>query len=221
MARKLDKQKAIKLRQKGFSYSQIKEKLNIGKGTLSEWLSGMPLSEERIKELRDFSPQRIERYRNTMQKKSRDQHDLIYKNIKDKLKSLSDRDLLISGFFLYWGEGSKTKSYSVALTNTNPKMLVFFIKWLEFFNVPKEKLRVKLHLYSDMKIKDQVSFWSKTLDIPITQFRNSYIKKTKLSSVTYKNGFGHGTCSVIVEDKVIASQILIGLEYIQDILNIN
>ncbi len=221
MARKLDKQKAIKLRQKGLSYSQIKEKLGIGKGTLSEWLSDMPLSEKRIKELRDFSPQRIERYRNTMQKKRNLQHDLIYKNIKDKLKSLSDRDLLISGFFLYWGEGSKTKSYSVALTNTNPKMLVFFIKWLNFFNVPKEKLRVKLHLYSDMKVKEQILFWSKTLNIPVLQFRNSYIKESKFSSISYKNGFGHGTCSVIVEDKDIASQILIGLEYIQDILTLN
>ncbi len=221
MARKLDKQKAIKLRQKGLSYSQIKEKLGIGKGTLSEWLSDMPLSEKRIKELRDFSPQRIERYRNTMQNKRNLQHDLVYKGIKDKLKSLSDRDLLISGFFLYWGEGSKTKSYSVALTNTNPKMLVFFIRWLEFFNVPREKLRVKLHLYSDMKVKEQISFWSKTLDIPTSQFRNSYIKESKFSSISYKNGFGHGTCSVIVEDKSIASQILIGLEYIQDILSEN
>jgi hypothetical protein len=221
MARKLDKQKAIKLRQKGNSYSQIKEKLGINKSTLSGWLSDMPLSQERIKKLRDFNPQRIERYRNTMQNKRNFQHDLIYKNIKDKLKSLSDRDLLISGFFLYWGEGSKTKYYSVALTNTNPKMLVFFIKWLDFFNVPKEKLRVKLHLYSDMKVKEQISFWSKTLNIPISQFRNSYIKESKFSSISYKNGFGHGTCSVIVEDKAIASQILIGLEYIQDILSSN
>ncbi len=218
MAKKLEKQKAVLLRRNGYSYSMIKEKLGISKSTLSEWLSGIPLSEERIKELRDNSSIRIEKYRNTMNKKREYKSELVYKNIKERLGSLSDRDLLISGFFLYWGEGSKTKSYSIALTNTNPKMLIFFIKWLTYFNVPKSKLRVKLHLYSDMKIEEQIYFWSKTLNIPIVQFRNSYIKETKISSITYKNGFGHGTCSVIVEDKEIASQVLIGLEYIQDIL---
>lgn len=219
MARKLDKQKAIKLRQKGNSYSQIKEKLGINKSTLSGWLSGMPLSEKRIKELRDFSPQRIENYRNTMNLKRESYKKLAYENIGKRLKSLSDRDLFISGFFLYWGEGSKTKYYSIALTNTNPKMLLFFIKWLNFFEVPKEKLRVKLHLYSDMKITKERYFWSKYLNIPILQFRNSYIKKTKFSSINYKNGFGHGTCTILVEDKNIASQVLMGLEYIQNNLN--
>jgi hypothetical protein len=218
MVRKKDKQKAIFLRKKGYSYSQIKDKLRISKGTLSEWLSDMPLSDKRIRELRDFSSQRIENYRNTMKNKRDLKNKIIYENMKKRLGVMSDRDILIAGFFLYWGEGSKTKSYSVALTNTNPRMLIFFIKWLKFFNVPKSKLRVKLHLYSDMKIKEQTSFWSKTLNISSSQFRNPYIKATKLSSITYKNGFGHGTCSVIVEDKEIASQILIGLEYIQDIL---
>jgi len=218
MARKQDKQKAITLRQKGYSYSQIREKIKVSKGTLSEWLSDMPLSEKRIRELRDFSSKRIESYRNTMSRKREAHKKIVYEKMKIKIGNFSNRDLLIAGFFLYWGEGSKTKNYSVALTNTNPKMLKFFIRWLELFDVPLSKLRVKLHLYSDMKIQEEISFWSKTLNIPISQFRNSYIKKTKLASITYKNGFGHGTCSIIVEDKNIASQILVGLEYIQDTL---
>jgi hypothetical protein len=218
MARKQDKQRAILLRQKGYSYSQIREKIKVSKGTLSDWLYDMPLSEKRIKELRDFSSKRIESYRNTMSKKREAHKKIVLGKMKIKIGAFSNRDLLVAGFFLYWGEGSKTKYYSVALTNTNPKMLTFFIKWLKLFDVPVSKLRVKLHLYSDMKIQEELSFWSNTLNIPMSQFRNSYIKKTKLSSITYKNGFGHGTCSIIVEDKDIASQILIGLEYIQDIL---
>ena len=38
MARKKDKQKALTMRKKGMSYSQIKEKLGISKSTLSGWL---------------------------------------------------------------------------------------------------------------------------------------------------------------------------------------
>ena len=81
MARKLDKQKAISLRNKGYSYNQIKEKIKVSKGTLSGWLSDMPLSEERIRELRDFNPQRIERYRNTMKIKKDTRLREVYKKV--------------------------------------------------------------------------------------------------------------------------------------------
>lgn len=218
MARKLDKQKAIVLRKKGYSYSQIKEKLGINKSTLSGWLYDMPLSEEKIRELRDFNPQRIERYRNTMRIKRDEKNKIVYQNIAKKIGKISDREFLISGLFLYWAEGSKTKKFSIGLTNTNPAMLVLFIKWLQFFDVPKSKLKIHLHLYSDMNIKKQINFWSKTLNIPISQFRKPYIKKTTLSSITYTNGFGQGTCSVILENGEISAQVMMGIQYIQDYL---
>lgn len=218
MARKLDKQKAIKLRQKGYSYSQIKEKLGISKSTLSGWLYGMPLSEEKIRELRDFSPQRIERYRNTMKGKRDAKNKIAYQNIARKIGNISDREFLIAGLFLYWAEGSKTKTFSMGLTNTNPAMLVLFIHWLQFFDVPKSKLKVHLHLYSDMNIKKQMDFWSKTLNLDIKQFRKPYIKKTTLSSITYTNGFGQGTCSVILDNSPITAEVIMGIQYIQDVL---
>jgi transcriptional regulator with XRE-family HTH domain len=218
MVRKLDKQKALVMRKAGMSYSQIKEKLGVSKSTLSGWLYNMPLSEERIRALRDFSPIRIEKYRNTMRAKREAKNQIAYQNIKERIGAISDREFLIAGLFLYWAEGSKTKTFSIALTNTNPKMLVLFIRWLKFFDVPKSKLKVHLHLYSDMNIKKKINFWSETLNIPITQFRKPYIKKTTLSSITYTNGFGQGTCSVILENGAVSIQVMMGIQYIQDVL---
>jgi len=218
MARKKDRQKALKMRRNGMSYSQIKEKLKVSKSTLSEWLHDMPLSEKRIRELRDNSPIRIERYRNTMRAKREAKNKIAYQNIAKRIGNISNREFLIAGLFLYWAEGSKTKTFSIGLTNTNPTMLVLFIRWLQFFNVPKSKLKVHLHLYSDMNIKKQIHFWSKTLNIPISQFRKPYIKKTELSSITYTNGFGQGTCSVILDNGPISSEVMMGIQYIQDIL---
>jgi len=218
MARKIDKQKAIAMRKKGMSYSQIKEKIKVSKSTLSGWLSDMPLSEKRIRELRADSPIRIERYRNTMKAKRDEKNKIAYLNVEKKIGKITDREFLIAGFFLYWAEGSKTKTFSIALTNTNPTMLVLFIRWLTFFNVPKSKLKIHLHLYSDMNIKKQMNFWSKRLNIPISQFRKPYIKKTKLSAITYTNGFGQGTCSVILENGPICAKVMMGIQYIQDVL---
>lgn len=206
------------MRKTGMSYSQIKEKLNVSKSTLSGWLYDMPLSEKKIRELRADNPIRIEKYRNTMRLKRDSKNLEAYNIIAKRIGKISDREFLIAGLFLYWAEGSKTKTFAIGLTNTNPNMLILFIRWLQFFDVPKSKLKVHLHLYSDMNIKKQIDFWSKTLDIPISQFRKPYIKKTTLSSITYTNGFGQGTCSVILENGPITAQVMMGVQYIQDIL---
>lgn len=217
MARKLDKQKALVMRKKGMSYSQIKAKLGVSKSTLSGWLYNMPLSEKRIKELRDFNPIRIEKYRNTMRVKREARLDSVFKKVSDDIGFFSKRDLFLTGLFLYWGEGTKAQRNLVALTNTNPGMLKFFIKWLETFGVKRKNLKVKLHLYSDMNVKTSLDFWSKELKIPISQFRKSYIKKTELKSITYKNGFGRGTCCVMFDDRDLWEYIIMGIKYISKI----
>lgn len=219
MARKLDKQKAIILRKKGYSYSQIKEKLGINKSTLSGWLYNMPLSQKRIKELRDLSPQRIERYRNTMRVKKETRLNEVYKKASNDIGKFSRREIFLLGLFLYWGEGTKTANSSIQLTNTNPAMIKFFIRWLELLGVNKKDLKVKLHLYSDMDIDRSIAFWLKTLKISISQFKKPYIKKNKLKYITYKNGFGKGTCCVIFEDRDLWEYIIMGLKYISEMQN--
>lgn len=217
MTRKEDKQKAITMRKKGMSYSQIKEKLGISKSTLSGWLYDMPLSPDRIKELRDFSPMRIESYRNTMKAKREGRLEEVYKKVTKDIGVLSKRDLFIAGLFLYWGEGTKMKNASVEFTNTNPAMIKFFINWLELLGVKKGKLKIKLHLYSDMNITKSIAFWSKELKISISRFSKPYIKRTLLKEITYKNGFGKGTCSVILGSRDLWEYIMMGLKYISKI----
>ena len=88
------------MRQKGMSYSQIKEKIKVSKSTLSGWLSDMPLSEKRIKELRDFSPVRIEHYRNTMRAKKDARLEEVYKKVSKDIGVLSKRDLFLLALYL-------------------------------------------------------------------------------------------------------------------------
>jgi len=216
MAHRELRQKAVELRKKGYSYSQIKSELGLNKSTLHYWLYNMPLSEERIRALRDWNPIRIERCRNTKRKKKEDRLALIYKEVSKELGNLSSREVFIAGLFLYWGEGNKTGS-SIGLTNTNPKMLHFYIYWLALFGIEKKQLKAKLHLYSDMDIKKQERFWSKELGIPLSQFTKSYIKKTKFSAITYGNGFGQGTCSITFQNVRLFERIRMGLKYIQEI----
>lgn len=222
MARFKDKEDAIKLRLQGNSYSQIKSILKINKSTLSYWLKDFPLSEERIRELRDKNPQRIERYRATRTKQRQQRFDKIYKDEEKKILPFENRDLFIAGLFLYWGEGSKTKYSELCVSNTNPAIIKIFIKWLiNSMNVSKEKIRIRLHLYQDMSVEEEINFWKKELLIPENQFRKPYIKKSNRTSITYKTNFNHGTCNAMIADVKIAQKIFASLKIIEDQINNN
>jgi hypothetical protein len=216
MTRVKDKQQALAMRQKGMSYSQIKDHLGISKSTLSGWLYDMPLSNERIRELRAESPVRIERYRNTMRRKKEGKLSKAYEEMSRTISALSSRETFLAGLFLYWAEGNKTTPNAIGLTNTNPYMLKFYIQWLGLMGVAKRQMKISLHLYSDMNVNKQERYWSRELSIPLSQFRKSYIKNTKISSITYHQGFGQGTCSVIVDDTRLREKVIMGIKYVQD-----
>ena len=122
MTRIKEKNKAIQLRKKGLSYSQIKTELGISKSTLSGWLYNMPLSEKRIKELNSDNPMRIERYRNTMLKKREGRLEKVFNNVSKNIGKLNNRELLLAGLFLYWGEGGKVSKYMTTFSNTDSEM---------------------------------------------------------------------------------------------------
>lgn len=212
-----DKQKAIKLRLGGRSYSQIKKEINVSKSTLSVWLKNYPLSDKRIRELRDWNQQRIENYIKTRRLKKEKLLKEIYKQEKQAIFPLSKRDLFIAGLFLYWGEGTKSSEAQIAFANTDPAMIKFFVQWIQkSLNIPTEKIKVRLHLYQDMNIEIETNFWSKNLNIEKSQFRKPYIKDSRLSGLTYKNGFGHGTCNIMIGSAILEKKIMMGLKAIRD-----
>ena len=216
MARILERQKAIRLRKEGKSYSQIKEALGISKSTLHYWLRDFPLSQKRIRELRDNNPKRIENFRNTMRRKREARFEIVYQKAKRDIGKLSRRDIFIAGFFLYWAEGTKTASYTTSVANSDPSVLRFFISWLKLIGVDRKKLKLRLHLYEDMDVEKETRYWEKELEVPKSAFRRPYIKKTKQGRITYKGGFGHGTCNVIVDNRDTYEYVIMGLKYMRE-----
>ncbi len=217
MAKNTEKNLALKLRHQDLSYSQIQSRLNVSKSTLSNWLKDFPLSSQRINELRSNNPKRIERFRNTMKKKRDKGFEEVFQKVKNEIGVLSKRELLIGGIFLYWGEGSKSADYTTSVSNTDPDVIKFFIKWLSLFGVKRNNLKINLHLYNDMSINKEVNFWAKELQVPHSCFRKPYIKESKFSNLSYKNGFGHGTCNVRYSNKEVWQYSMMALKYIKSV----
>lgn len=214
MAKSRERDLALTLRGKGYSYSQIKEQLRISKSTLSLWLRKYPLTKEQIRKLRDVSEVRIERFRQTMQRKKTEKLARIFAEESKKWLPLSKRELFLAGLFLYWGEGNKQSKGSVGIYNTDPLLMQFALSWLtESLQINKEKIKVRLHLYSDMNIHEEIRFWSQKLKLPEKNFEKPYIKPTKRSSVSYKS-FGHGTCALVVHNTELINRLLMAIKAI-------
>lgn len=196
----------------------IMEQVSVSKSTLSNWLSDHPLSKERIRELQADSSQRIEKFRNTMREKKRKRREEVRQRVEKDLGKITKRELFLAGLFLYWGEGLKAESYTTSLANTDPAMVAFFVKWLEkCFGINRCDLKVKLHLYSDMKEPEEITFWSQLLSIPKKNFQKSYIKSSFRKDLSYKFVSKHGTCNVNCYGRDVAEYVREGVECLKNL----
>jgi hypothetical protein len=142
-----------------------------------------------------------------------------YQEEKKRWMHLTQRELELAGIFLYWGEGAKYLQGPLSLNNTDPEVIRFTLYWMiEALKVPKEKIKVCLHLYKDMNIDKEKKYWSETLHMPLSQFATPYIKQSNRSDLTHK-GFGHGTCGLLVSNILLKEKVMMTIKAISDSYN--
>src|SRR3989338_4494728 len=122
--RAADREKAVRMRtDQQMGYGMISKELGVPKSTLSYWLKDLPLSAERVLELRREAWGRGEAsrelFRQTMRKKRELRDEQVYREQKKKLGVLSRQSLFVAGLMLYLAEGGKKDRYVVAISNTD------------------------------------------------------------------------------------------------------
>lgn len=182
-----------KMRKKGASIGDISKKFHISKSTISLWCRDIILTKFLIGKIQTKgkmkSVRALLRYSEFKRKERIKRHALQKKEGADMIGSLSNRDILMIGLGLYWGEGYKYENSELGFTNSNPKMILFYIKWLSFFNIDKTSLIFRLTL-NEFFIKKEVkiqSFWINFLSIKKEQFSKTTFIKTNLKKASMKN----------------------------------
>lgn len=220
------REQAISLRKQEFSYSEIKKRLNVSKSTLSYWLRDLPLSKEKILELRRSGWSKgeasREKYRATMRERKDEKARLVYEEHKKKFSNISDESIFIAGLMLYLGEGSKKKDSTLAIANTDPNTITFFIGWLEkYLDVSRSEIRIQLHLYENMDTEREQKYWQKILRLKYEQFYKISVRKLKESSFSYQDSFRHGTCSLYVFGTERVTKVMMAMKALVDTMNKN
>ncbi len=113
------------------------------------------------------------------------------------------------GAMLYWAEGDKARESMVALTNTDPKVMIYFAKWFrKYFSVDESRLRCRLYIWENLDEEKAKQFWSEKLNIPLSQFTKSYISKSKPK--IRKRRHKYGVCRL----SYCCTETLKGIKYI-------
>ena len=100
------------------------------------------------------------------------------------------------GLGIYWGEGTKANKNSVRVGNTDPDLLLYFIKFLtKNYNIKTSKLRFGLQIFSDISEMECLYFWCKKLCISRDQFYKVVITKS-FKKGTYSRKVKYGVLTI-------------------------
>jgi len=202
----VERHKAIELRKKGRTYSDIAELLGVSKSSLSLWLRNIPFTlSDDVRNRRRLASLRNSQvlHRRKIQRVSQ-----IMTAAKEEISNIEPYELKLLGAMAYWTEGSKTKDSLVKFTNTNPKFIKFGLKWLrEVCNVSEEKLRVHLRIHHDLDRRKIEQYWSKITGIPLSRFHRTTFKTSSSNGKRY-NRLEYGIATITVCDTNLFYKIM-------------
>lgn len=102
------------------------------------------------------------------------------------------------GLGIYIGEGAKTYDITRVI-NADPKIIKFAVRWFEeVCGLPRENLRIRIHLYPDNNIKKCMKFWSDISGIPLQQFQKTYIDLRQNKKMFKRGKLPYGTAHLSV-----------------------
>lgn len=191
----LHKEKAVKLRKQGNSYSDILKVVPVAKSTLSMWLRDVGLSRPQQQQLTAKKLAAAKRGGAARRKTREDETKKIYNIAEEQVSKITKRDLWLIGTALYWAEGSKQKEHSpgsgVKFSNSDPKMVALFLRYVrETLRIPSERIDIEINIHEDSKNSVEVAreYWARATGFSKEKLKKVYFKKNKRKNYRKNTG---------------------------------
>lgn len=207
MANTVNKNKALVLRRKGKSISEISEKLNAPKSTVGVWCRNIKLGRKQIERL--AKRQESGSYKGRMKFLERVRNNRLFQTRKlrqeglNDIKSISKRDLFVGGIAMYLSEGATSESNEeVSFTNSDYRAVLFMKKWFRnICGASDDRFVVQIRINKIYKNKISVSenYWSRIIGLPLRQFSKTVLIKSKMKKVYPKDSVYYGTIRLKVK----------------------
>ena len=178
------KERARALRAAGKSIREIERELNIARSNISNWVRDVVLSEDQMRELsaRSRSQGAIEKRRESRLRNAR---ALRLPHLVGGVREIMDTkslDIMMLGLGIYMGEGTKTSRGTIALSNTDPRIIQIFVRFLqEKFHVQVKDLRGQVGVHSHLSIDDAEEYWAGVSGVPRKNFVKTAVQHGRQS----------------------------------------
>lgn len=218
MAKSSQKLVAQRLRKEGLSIKQISERVGISKSTASIWCQEVSLTVAQKERL--FARQIAAGHKGRMmgaeanRKRRLERIEKCEKDGSRDIARLTSRDKLMLGLGLYWGEGAKARTSATALINSDPKLILFGMRWfIEQLNVDRADFRPYIYIAASHRgrAREILAFWVNLLDLPSEQFAKIVFLKGSRRKVYENHDSYYGVLALRVSRGTLLKYRVLGL----------
>ena len=192
------KEKVLKLRKEGKTYSEIRSEVKtpIPKSTLSNWCRKVILPywhKKRITELNNRSLVKAQSIAWARNKQIREDFlEKVKREAVTILRNFNQEGLKMALAMLYLGEGAKWRGHSgLLLGSSDPELILLYISLLEkCYYIKPNQLKCRISYRADQDIRKLEKYWSGVTKVPLKNFYKTKpdprTKGKKTQKVDYK-----------------------------------
>ena len=219
LSKSKERERAIKLRKQGNSYSEILKKVKVSRSSLSEWLRHIKITNLQIERLRSKNAVARKLGSIALKQNRINKSKKIIEESKSEVKSINKNDLKLIGATLYCAEGSKQSEYEpsreLVFTNSDPKMIKIYLLWLDkCLFIKQEDIKFEIYIHETYKKTPNqlMKYWSDVTKFSSHFFKKIYLKKNKVRSLRKNKGISyHGVLRITVRKSTDLNRRIMGL----------
>lgn len=179
-----EKEKAIALRKKGYSYKEILAQVPVAKSSLSLWLADLPLTKDEKFVLKERKNANISHGRikaaSELRKRRLERETVWLQEARQTFEMFKDEHLFNIGLALYWAEGAKRVN-QWSFMNSDAEMITAMILWLsKYADIDRDNLFFRLYIHKPYAHENCEDWWTKALKVNQRQFVKTIYKPTQL-----------------------------------------
>lgn len=195
------REKAIALRLSGHTYDEIRRTLDVAISSVSLWVRDIPMSDAYWEASRIRKAKASARRSRALRRRARLRDQAIVDEAQAQILNVDERDLFVAGVVAYWAEGAKNKPWRrgerISFMNSDPKMIVLFIRWLELIGLDRDDLTFRVSIHETADVAAAVRFWASVVGVSAQAFAKTTLKRHNPRTVRKNVGSDYYGCLTV------------------------
>lgn len=195
----------------GLAIGEIARRVGVARSSVSVWVRDIELTRDQRATLQRANPAYTSQLRGAARNAERGRDRRLAHQVEGREMAGRLDPLHAAGVMLYWAEGDKGSKHSARLSNSDPELLRFFLRFVrETFAIPDRSLRVRCNLFADHLDKQRAieEFWLDQLRLPPSCLTKSVVNVySKHSQKKRQNTLPYGTARLCVHSTRVVQHI--------------